>query len=266
MGKIVYGMISPHPPILVPQIGGQRIKDAEKTKKALEAASKKLKTLNPDTVIIITPHGEISQTTVHVYSSHIFEGDFGQFGASQVKVSCKGDTELGRRIVKEASATKIFCAEIAESYLDHGIMVPLHYIQSAGFKGRLLPVAISFSSLKELFEFGRIMQSAVKASGENVAIVASADMSHRLKKDSPNGYSEKGAVFDNKLVELVKNNDVNGILNFDPVLAEQAGQDALWSIAILLGALDGLRCRHELLSYEGPYGVGYMVAKYEVDQ
>ena len=62
---------------------------------------------------------------------------------------------------------------------------------------------------------------------------------------------------------MVKNYDVKGILGFDDALADEAGQDALWSIAILLGALDGLKVKHEVLSYEGPFGVGYMVASFE---
>ncbi|MBU1867500.1 MAG: AmmeMemoRadiSam system protein A, partial [Candidatus Margulisbacteria bacterium] len=93
-----------------------------------------------------------------------------------------------------------------------------------------------------------------------IVVIASADMSHRLTPDAPNGFSPRGKEFDDKLVSLVEKYDVNGIMNFDPSLAEEAGQDALWSIAVLLGALDGRPVKPELLSYEGPFGVGYMVA------
>ena len=90
-------------------------------------------------------------------------------------------------------------------------------------------------------------------------------MSHRLEKDSPSGYHPNGRVFDEKLVELVSRDDVQGILDIDKQLSEDAGQDSLWSVAILLGILDGLDRRSEFLSYEAPFGVGYMVAKYEVN-
>jgi AmmeMemoRadiSam system protein B len=263
MGNIIYGMISPHPPIVVPQIGGKRLADVEKTKKSLEEASKKLKATKPDTIIIITPHGEVSQTTIHVYSSHIFEGDFSSFGMSNVKMSAKGDADLAHRIIKEAQADRILAAEIQESWLDHGVMVPLNYIQAAGTRASILPIAIALSPLRELFKFGKSLQKAIATSDKQVAVVASADMSHRLTPDAPAGYNPKGAEFDKKLVDLVKKNDVEAILGFDSVLAEEAGQDALWSIAILLGAIDGLPLKGEVLSYEGPFGVGYMVAKYE---
>jgi aromatic ring-opening dioxygenase LigB subunit len=96
-----------------------------------------------------------------------------------------------------------------------------------------------------------------------VAIIASADMSHRLTPDAPAGFSPRGKEFDEKLVELIRNYDVPGLLDFDPGLADEAGQDALWSIAILFGALAGQKVKHELLSYEGPFGVGYMTATFE---
>ena len=71
---IVYGAILPHPPILIPAIGGDRIKEVSKSKKALEEVGKRLKEKDIDTVVIITPHGNVSQVSIPVYMGHIFEG------------------------------------------------------------------------------------------------------------------------------------------------------------------------------------------------
>jgi hypothetical protein len=35
-------------------------------------------------------------------------------------------------------------------------------------------------------------------------------------------------------------------------------------VVILLGALNGLKVKPKILSYEGPFGVGYLVAYFEV--
>ena len=50
----------------------------------------------------------------------------------------------------------------------------------------------------------------------------------------------------------------------DEAFREQAGDDAVASISFLMGALDGLRVRPRVLSYEGPFGVGYMVAAIDI--
>lgn len=262
MAELVLAAILPHPPLLIPKIGGQRLKEVAATKKAMEAVAKKLKASACDTIIVITPHGQIGQASVPVYTNHVFEGSFAQFGLAKPLYSFRGEPQLAAAIVKDSG----LAASCPETILDHGILVPLHYIQAAGLKTPIVPIAIAFMALKQLFSFGQSLAQTIKNSDKKVAIIASADMSHRLTPDAPSGYSPRGKEFDQKLVELVENYDVQGILNFDPVLADEAGQDALWSIAIMLGVLDGLKIKHEVLSYEGPYGVGYMTAVFKEEQ
>jgi AmmeMemoRadiSam system protein B len=249
----------PHPPILVPEIGRGRIKEAEQSKKGLEEISSRMKGKDFDTIIVITPHGEVGQASVPVYTGHVFEGSFSMFGMGKPVFSFKGDPEFGLAIIKDCS----FASSCPETLLDHGVLVPMYFPQAAGIKKPILPIAIAFMPLDKLFEFGKCLAKTIERLDRKVLIIASADMSHRLTPDAPAGYSPRGKEFDDKLVKLVKNYDVKGILGFDEALAEEAGQDALWSIAMLLGALDGLKVKHEVISYEGPFGVGYMVAAFE---
>ncbi len=260
MSQVVFGAIMPHPPILIPAIGGKRLKEAENTKKALQELSKNLKIKDFDTLVVITPHGAVSSAAVPVYTSPVFEGDFANFGMPKPLFSFKGDTELAVACVKEDTN---LTSRTPETILDHGALVPLYYPFDAGIRKPILPIAIGFLSLAKLYEFGKVLVRAAKKSGRKIAVIASADMSHRLTPDAPSGFDPRGKEFDDKLVDMVRRYDVKSILDFPPDLAEDAGQDALWSIAVLLGALDGLNVKHEVLSYEGPFGVGYMVAQFE---
>jgi len=257
--SIVFGAIMPHPPILLPSIGGNRLKEADKSKQALEEISRRIKAQDFDTLVVITPHGAVGQASVPIYTGHVFEGNLAQFGQPRPNYSFKGDPELGLAIVKDSH----LATACPETLLDHGALVPLYYPTAAGVKKTLLPIAIGFLPLRKLFEFGQALAKTTDRLGRKVCLLASADMSHRLTQDAPSGFSPRGKEFDEQLVKLVENYDVNGILNFDEELAEEAGQDALWSIAILLGALAGKIVKPEILSYEGPFGVGYMVAALE---
>ena len=260
--SIVFGAIMPHPPILIPAIGGNNLKLAEKSKKALEEISQRIKTKLFDTVVIITPHGDVGQASVPVYTGHVFEGNFGSFGMPRPNFVFKGDPELGLAVVRGSQ----LATSCPETLLDHGVLVPLYYPLSAGMNKPILPIAIAFMPLTKLFEFGKSLAKTCERLERNVLLIASADMSHRLTADAPSGYSPQGKIFDERLVEMVKNYDVEGILNFDSELAEVAGQDSLWSIAILLGALDGKKVKNEVLSYEGPFGVGYMIAAFDPEK
>jgi len=268
MASVTHGAILPHPPILIPPVGGNRMKDAEKTRKAYLEISKRLKAAEKDfdTIVVITPHGEVGQSAVPIYTSHIFEGHFGYFNAPKPILKFRGDPELGNAVVKEARRADVNAAPIAESFLDHGALVPLYYINDAGIKKPILPVAVALISLKELFQFGKVLRAAADSLGRKILVIASADMSHKLTKDAPAGFDPLGKKFDEELVKLVSEYDVKGILEFDKDLAEKAGQDSLWSISVLLGALDGYNnVDREVLSYEGPFGVGYMVAHFKVN-
>lgn len=262
MNNVLFGAIMPHPPILVPFVGGERIKEAEKSQKALIEVAKKIKSLENelDAIVVITPHGAVSEVTVPVYTSHIFEGNFVSFGFPKPNFQYKGCPELAVALAKEAAQ---FASRSPETVLDHGVLVPLYYLNEEKINLPILPIAIGILPLNKLFEFGKKIRTAAENLNKKIAVIASADMSHRLTEDAPSGYDPKGSEFDKKLFELVRNYDVKGILNFSPKLAAEAGQDALWSIAILLGALDGIQVKHEILSYEGPFGVGYMVAVFE---
>jgi len=92
-------------------------------------------------------------------------------------------------------------------------------------------------------------------------VIASGDLSHRLSPSAPAGYSPKGEIFDNLLKELLSSKDTSGILNLDKELVEEAGECGLRSIMILLGILEKQNYKFKLLSYEAPFGVGYMVTR-----
>ena len=61
-------------------------------------------------------------------------------------------------------------------------------------------------------------------------------------------------------MKYLENYQVEKILTMDPDLVQAAGECGLRSIAVLLGCLDGEAVQTEILSYEGPFGVGYPVA------
>ncbi|MFA4941255.1 MAG: AmmeMemoRadiSam system protein A, partial [Patescibacteria group bacterium] len=65
-----------------------------------------------------------------------------------------------------------------------------------------------------------------------------------------------------KLVELIKNKKTPDILRLDEKMIEDAGECGLKSIVMLLGTLDGIKNEPRILSYEGPFGVGYLVASF----
>lgn len=262
-----FAAITPHPPIIVPTIGRPSdLKIVSKTIEGMEKLAERFGKAKPETIILISPHGPLDWHNFTVINSPVLAGHFYNFGDLQTELVFRNDEKLIKAIQRECRNAEIPLKTLTLKELDHGALVPLYYLSQGHPNFKLLPLTFSYLDLQSHFKFGQILQKIV--SGErfsaNYGIVASGDLSHKLTTNAPAGYSPRGKEFDEKLVELLKKRDVKGILNLDPDLVEDAGECGYRSIAILLGALDGLKWKPEILSYEGPFGVGYLVANFKI--
>ena len=97
--------------------------------------------------------------------------------------------------------------------------------------------------------------------GKKIVLIGSGDLSHKLTSDGPYGFAPEGPVFDKYLVETIKSADFKKLISIDSQLSYKAGECGLRSFAIIAGALNGYCIKSNVLSYEGPFGVGYMVAE-----
>lgn len=263
--SLVFAAICPHPPLLIPTIGQENLNQIQNTVRALLNLEKKLVKAKPEIIIIISPHGPLASDQFNILGEENLSGDFGQFDNWQTKMTFRNDLEIAGQIQKEASKNNLPIKLINKNILDHGMLVPLFYLTS----GRLdnLPIVgmgFSYLDYNTHFKFGQIIGKVAKSNKKRIAFIASGDLSHKLTSDAPAGYSEKGQKFDNKLVELLKEKKADEILKMDPSFAEEAGECGLRSIMVLLGSLQGLTYKPEILSYEGPFGVGYLVANFKI--
>ena len=200
---LVFGVISPHPPLIIPEIGGKDIERVKRTVSAMETAAERLSAAEPDRLLIISPH----------------EG--------------------------------------------HGFEVPLHYL------GKPLPsnlemekILVTEPSYGYYYEWGKRYGEACDQSDQRTAIIASADLSHVLKPDGPYGYHSAGPLFDKLVIKAIKEKDARQLLQLDAGFLERAAECGLRSILFLMGAFEGRAYEPEVVSYEGPFGVGYLVATF----
>lgn len=270
MGKIIGAYIFPHPPILIPEVGKGREKDASATLEAVRKAAREIGDAKPDTIIVTTPHGPLFQDFVHISVTPRLSGDLGRFGASGVRLEYENDLDLVNRIVEEAGQEGIYCGglddETARKFkisreLDHGATVPLYFVNKELQGAKLVHISIAGLPHEDLYRFGTCISRAVEHSNARVVFVGSGDLSHRLSADAPYGYSERGHEFDELLVEYVKKYQPEKLLDLEEDLCESAGECGLRSFVMMFGALDGYRVESQVLSYEGPFGVGYAVAR-----
>jgi len=201
---IIFATISPHPPIILPDVGSKedraKVKD---TIDSLEKLEKKLTETKPDLIIISSPHQ------------------------------------------------------------DWGFNVPLSFL-AKDFKGEIKTFLTGIEKPDFHFEKGK---KSFKELPENkkIALIASGDMSHVLKEDGPYGFHADGPEFDKSFIEALGKKDIEVILKLDEIYPE-AAECGLRSFCFLLGILEESKIDYkpEILSYEGPFGVGYLVANFNL--
>ncbi len=194
-----FAVISPHPPVLLPDVGSEEQRDEVKeTIENLKKLENKFKEKNIEHLIIISPHP------------------------------------------------------------DWGFNVPLFFIGN-DFEKKIERILIETESTEHYFKLGK--EKAKEFKDKKVAVIASGDLSHCLKEESPYGFHEDGPAFDKALMDYLKNKEIEKILNLEKKFPN-AKACGLQSISFLLGFaeedLDNYNVN--VLSYQKPFGVGYLVA------
>jgi AmmeMemoRadiSam system protein A/AmmeMemoRadiSam system protein B len=264
--SIVSTFIVPHPPLIIPEIGGGQQIKIEKTVKAYDEIAKIIESIRPETIIITTPHSIMYSDYIHISPGQGATGNFKEFGYENIKFEVKYDTEFVNLLSELAIKYEIPAGVMGEKKksLDHGTMIPLHFINKYFNDYKIVRIAISGLSLIEHYNFGKCIAEAANSLNKKIVLIASGDLSHMLKDEGPYGFTEEGPIFDKEVTSAMKSGDFMSFLNFDEEFCEIAAECGLRSFIIMAGSLDGKAVKPELLSYEGPFGVGYAVASFEV--
>jgi len=178
---------------------------------------------------------------------------------AQVKNTIESLEKLGKKL-KEANPDSVI---ISAPHPDWGFNVPLYFL-AEDFKGKVKTFLIGLETPEFYFSEGKKLRGEL-FSAEKLALIASGDLSHCLKEGGPYGFHPDGPKFDKALIDALKKKDIKTIFKLDDLYPE-AGECGLRSFCFLLGILEasGIKWQPEVLSYEGPFGVGYLVANFKL--
>lgn len=272
MGRILSAYIVPHAAIVIPEVGRGEENKVIRTLNAYRRAAREIGAEKPSAIIITTPHAPVFQDFIHTSVSERMAGDLSNFGVSQVQMDIGIDLDLTNRIIDKAAKKGIPCggldSDTARRFrlpkkLDHGTVVPLYFIQKELSSFRIVHISIAGLPFDELYRFGTCIAEAVAESDREVVFVASGDLSHRLLEEGPYSFHENGPKFDKILVDSVKDVKPERLLALDEEFCDSAGECGLRSFLMMFGAFDGRKLKSEVYSYEGPFGVGYAIARIE---
>lgn len=257
----------PHPPLIIPQVGRGQEKAIQDTIAAYRKAAELVAIGRPETVIVITPHSALYGDYFHISPGTSAKGSLAQFHAGDVQLEVNYDASYVAELCRRADACELSAGTLGErdKKLDHAAMVPLCFLRDAyggNIPCKVVRIGLSGLGYPDHYKLGMLIRETADSMGRSIAVIASGDLSHRLKDDGPYGYTPEGPAYDEKIMDVMARAAFGELFRFDPDFCESAGECGHRSFMIMAGCFDGLNVIPEKLSYEGPFGVGYGVCTY----
>ncbi len=256
---ITLGAIVPHSPLLAPRIGKERRDELRATLLAYQQLEEHMYARGIETLVIVSPHAKSYPEAFSGNMAEHFTCTLKTFGDHETAIDIPCDILTLDRIQHALRAhTNTPFTLTTSQELDYGFTIPI-LLLSEHFKDlRVVPISPSLLSAGAHVDFGRALRPILQESGKRIAVIASADLSHKLDPNSPTGANVEGPAFDATIRAKLKTMDVAGLLNMDPEAVEAAGQCGYRPIMTLMGVFDGVRTTQTELCYESPFGVGYL--------
>jgi len=269
---VVFACIAPHGAEAIMELAGDMLEAFSETRRSMEECGSLFKEREPETVVIVTPHGLRLEATIGVITSEFTDGTL-EANSKKVALRCECDRQLANEIL--GNAKRLGLPVVGANYgtsegpascmpMDWGTLIPLWFFVGQG-QNRPKVVIVTPSReipLESLVRFGRVVAETAEASGKRVAFVASADQGHAHRPDGPYGFNPASAEFDEMVKRAVLENDLAPLLSLSPQFIEDAKPDSVWQLAMLHGMLEHTSMRSRLLSYQKPTYFGLLCAAY----
>ena len=255
----------PHPPIVIPKIGKGDMKKVQSTVDAFEKAAERIGQIQPETIVVISPHHTLYADYFQISPGKKGKGNLGQFNVPQVSVSAKFDEDFVEKLshIADSHGIPAGVKGAVDKYIDYGTVIPLFYVNKYWKNYKLVTMGVSGLTLDKHYKLGMCIKETAEALGNKTVVIASGDLSHRLKPDGPNGYRKEGAEYDAQVMGILRDTRFDELLDFDEGFRSIAGECGHRSLTIMAGVLDGVNVESECLSYEGTIGVGYGICSFE---
>jgi AmmeMemoRadiSam system protein A/AmmeMemoRadiSam system protein B len=246
---------------MVPEVGRESISGVVDSIDAMAELTRRLIESGAESVVLISPHAPLEVDSFVAYNGPQVYADFAHFQAPDTGFSVPVDEELLAAIKRVAASEKYDVSLLPGQDLDHGTAVPLYFLLQNGWDGKVVTLGYSFLPNEDHLRFGSCIKSAIDQVGRRVAFIASGDLSHRLKPHAPAGFNPDAHIFDQQVVEALRSNTPERIVSIDFNLRKLAGECGFRSMLVAIGASADLPLSCEVLNYEAPFGVGYLVAQ-----
>lgn len=292
LGKIVAGVLAPHPPHLVyaekcQQNEAHAEYGWEILRWAYEKCRQNILALKPEVLIVHTPHWQtivghhvlglpqFKGLSVDPIFPHLFRYNY------DLKVDVDLSLKIGEEAQKKGLNTKIM--RNPDFRIDYGAITSLHMINPAWD----IPVVVLSANnspyfystkvgLDEMNRLGEATQKAVVASGKRAVLLASVSLSHRHFTKEPDlvedmsqehVFDHSGYCWDMKVLNLMRLGRCQDLLDLMPEFIDQAlAEVKAGSLNWMLHAMNVPKIPAEVHAYGNVIGTGNAIVEWNFEK
>jgi 2-aminophenol/2-amino-5-chlorophenol 1,6-dioxygenase beta subunit len=290
-GKIVAGLLAPHPPHLVyaenpPQNEPRAECGWETLRWAYERLRKSLENIEYDCLVVHSPHWRTQIGTHFLGLPHfkslsvdpVFPNLF------RYQYDLKVDVELSQAIHDEARASGLVTSMMTNPNfrIDYGTIISCH-LTNPSWDKPIVTISSNGSASyfnmdvlqAKMFELGLATRRAIENSGKRVVLLASSSLSHRhfvTESDLPEDMSREHInnhnqyLWDMKMIGLMKNGSTRELAEILTDFTEQTNAETdSGSLSWLLSAMDFPEVNAEVHGYGTVIGTGNAVVEWRLE-
>ena len=261
---IVFAAIAPHGEIAMEE------SDGSPTRAGMDELARRFAAARPEVTIVFTPHNAHVEGSFAVVTAARIEGTLAALDRPDLVLDCPVDRDLALAVRDAIRADGLpvvgvsFGGNMVEQSampIDWGVFVPVWFMGGRG-EPQTPVVVVSPARDRPIDEHVNVGAAVARATGDRrVAVIASCDHGHAHSAEGPYGYDQAAAEFDERVVEVVRSDRLDQLLDLDPEFVERAAADSWWQMVMLHGAL-GDAFAAEFLTYEVKRYYGMLCAAY----
>src|SRR6266849_10687152 len=245
---LVYACIAPHGGEIIPELASKSmLRKFEETRAAMRALARRISEAHPQTIVIASPHNLRLLSNIAVVVSENSSGTLKGSSNQSVAVRARCDVDFGKIVVRQSEKARLpvvganygtAAGSSSDMQMDWGTLIPLWFLlKEQKLKSRILIVAPSRDvPLRTNFDFGRLLGRLMnRHKKRNFAFIASADQAHAHSRSGPYGFSPAASKYDDFVINAIRDNNLNRILQLKAKFIEDAKPDSPWQMIILAG-------------------------------
>src|SRR5450756_2647797 len=147
------GCICPHPPLLIPEVGGASLRQVSATVAAMRRLAAQVG--EPETLVVISPHSDGYGDAHVVRTAPRLSGDLGRFRCPEVAFTYDNDVPFAELLLALAGDyRRLQMVPDDGDQLDWGVLVPLSFLKARQIVS--LSIVLSLIHISEPTRLGMI--------------------------------------------------------------------------------------------------------------